>query len=830
MKAVDREVVWDAVRRAVVGFLLLGSLMVASFSSLATQSVTIAWDPSPDTNVVGYKIYYGVVSRTYTNVIDVGASTSATISNLVEGTTYYFAATAYNVLGMESAFSGEASYTVPGVGNQPPTLDPLNDLALNENAGQQTVNLSGISSGSTNENQTLTVTAASSNPGLIPNPSVTYSSPNTTGTLKFTPAANASGSATITVTVNDGGASNNIISRAFLVTVNWVNQTPTLDPLGNRTVNENAGQQTVNLSGITSGAINENQVLTVTATSGNPGLIPNPSVTYSSPSTTGTLKFTPAANAHGSATITVTVNDGGASNNIISRAFTVTVNSPPTITAIPDQTIATNSSTGALAFVIGDVETSAGSLTLQAASSATGLIPVNRIVFGGSGANRTATLTPLTGQTGTATITITVSDGTASTSTSFHLTVLGPPTPPGTPQIVISGQGSLSPALDPQKLTIGQTYTVTAIPDAGQTFAGWTGTYNSANPQLTFLMTSNLFLQANFKPADFTPSASTFSGLFYQNDQVRLSQAGFFRITTTKQGRYSGYLRIGARRYPVSGKLDAQGQTVKTIARARQSSLTLNLAVGTDQVSGYVTNADWVATLAGDRAVFNGRTNPAPFAGKFTLVIPGLEGDPSSPAGHGFGAVRVNASGSAHVAGVLADGTRFSQSAPVSRNGSWPFYAPLYSGNGLVLSWLAFTNQSDSDLNGLLTWIKSPNAKARYYPSGFDNQSQAAGSIYVLPAGANILNLTSAELEVSGGNLASIFTNSVTLGRRNTVTAADKHFSMRFASTSGLYRGRLRDPETGKMRAFRGAVLQKVNVAYGFMLGESQSSAVVLQP
>src|ERR1022692_2237899 len=121
----ERVVVRDVVLRVVVGFLLGGCLIFAQPNAFAIQSVSLAWDPSPDTNVVGYKVYYGVASRTYTNIVDVGDVTNTTISGLVEGTTYYFAVTAYNILGMESDFSAEVSYTVPvstGTGNQPPTL------------------------------------------------------------------------------------------------------------------------------------------------------------------------------------------------------------------------------------------------------------------------------------------------------------------------------------------------------------------------------------------------------------------------------------------------------------------------------------------------------------------------------------------------------------------------------------------------------------------------------------------------------------------------------------------------------------------------------------
>jgi formylglycine-generating enzyme required for sulfatase activity len=50
-------------------------------------------------------------------------------------------------------------------------------------------------------------------------------------------------------------------------------------------------------------------------------------------------------------------------------------------------------------------------------------VPNSGIVFGGSGANRTVTVTPALGQTGTTTITVTVSDGSLSRSYTFLVTV-----------------------------------------------------------------------------------------------------------------------------------------------------------------------------------------------------------------------------------------------------------------------------------------------------------------------------------------------------------------------------------------------------------------------
>lgn len=199
----------------------LVSLVWLPMARALPPSVVLDWDKSVDPTVTGYNLYYGNASRGYTNVVAAGAATTAAVSNLTVGATYYFAATTYNLAGLESDFSAEVAYTVP-VPNTPPTLDPISNLTINENAGAQTVNLTGISSGSPNEVQTLTVTASSSDPSLIPNPVVSYSSPKTTGALTLSPASGASGTAIISVIVDDGGAVSNIFSRSFTVTVNSV--------------------------------------------------------------------------------------------------------------------------------------------------------------------------------------------------------------------------------------------------------------------------------------------------------------------------------------------------------------------------------------------------------------------------------------------------------------------------------------------------------------------------------------------------------------------------------------------------------------------------------
>jgi subtilisin-like proprotein convertase family protein len=111
--------------------------------------------------------------------------------------------------------TARVTITVTSV-NDLPTLDPLADLALEPDAGEQVVTLSGIDTGADNEPQPLDVTAASSNPSLIPDPSISYDGASTTGELRFTPTAGLTGSATVSVTVSDGLSET---LRAFDVTV-----------------------------------------------------------------------------------------------------------------------------------------------------------------------------------------------------------------------------------------------------------------------------------------------------------------------------------------------------------------------------------------------------------------------------------------------------------------------------------------------------------------------------------------------------------------------------------------------------------------------------------
>src|SRR5262245_21449143 len=91
------------------------SLLLAGIAALPAPAVagniTLAWDPNPEENVE-YSVAYGTQSGSLTESSNVGAATTATISNLVDGQRYYFVVYAH-ISGLVSTPSNEVSGIVP---------------------------------------------------------------------------------------------------------------------------------------------------------------------------------------------------------------------------------------------------------------------------------------------------------------------------------------------------------------------------------------------------------------------------------------------------------------------------------------------------------------------------------------------------------------------------------------------------------------------------------------------------------------------------------------------------------------------------------------------
>ena len=346
-------------------------------------------------------------------------------------------------------------------------------------------------------------------------------------------------------------------------------------------------------------------------------------------------------------------------------------------------------------------------------------------------------------------------------------------------------------------------------------------------------MVSNLVLEVMFTNSPYLPRQGSYNGLFHEVAEVRQESSGSCAANLTGRGTYTAKLKLGAKSYSLKGKLDLACKATNWIVRAGTNTLVVELdfGVGSNQMGGQVTDGVWESQLLGDRAVFNSKTNPAPYAGNYTVAFPGQADPLAGPEGDSTGTLKMASNGVAVFAGTLADGTKVSRKVPVSASGQWPLYVSLYKGGGSVLSWLTVTDGTTNDVNGLLSWIKPAMTTARQYPDGFSCDTTTTGSRYVRPATSTnwVLNVTQPGVMFEGGNLAASFTNAIILGVGNVVrNLGTNALSLTITLGNGLFRGSVIDPSTSRSCSFQGALLQKQNSGCGFLLGTIRSSRVVL--
>lgn len=218
-------------------FLLLCASFTPSFGHAA--EVNLAWDPNAEPDVAGYRVYYGLGSRNYDHVMDVGNTTTCAVTGLEQGRTYYFAATAVNTANIESDFSNEVSAAL-STSNQPPLSNAGPDQNVKEGI---TVTLSGANS-TDPEGGALTYSWSQ-----VSGTQVTLGNPSASQTSFTPPNVGPDGeSLGFQLTVTDPGGLQS--SDTCLVNVLWINQPPVATAGTDQSVNEGA-VVTLNGSGST---------------------------------------------------------------------------------------------------------------------------------------------------------------------------------------------------------------------------------------------------------------------------------------------------------------------------------------------------------------------------------------------------------------------------------------------------------------------------------------------------------------------------------------------------------------------------------------------------
>lgn len=213
------------------GFLrvfLLAAWVLLGFPRAYATDVTLAWDPPTVTsNLVGYVVYYGTTSGSYSGSTNVGNVTTATVQGLTPSTTYYFAASSVDNRGYISDYSTEISYLTP---DPVPTLPSLGSVAVTRNV---TTSPLAITLGPGGSETNWILSATSSDPLIIANSGLTLGGSSTNRWITLTPVQDAVGSVVITLRLRDSSRTN---TATFTATVAPPNLAPVVSAGTNATI------------------------------------------------------------------------------------------------------------------------------------------------------------------------------------------------------------------------------------------------------------------------------------------------------------------------------------------------------------------------------------------------------------------------------------------------------------------------------------------------------------------------------------------------------------------------------------------------------------------
>lgn len=311
------------------------------------------------------------------------------------------------------------------------TVNSINDLPVIGNVSDQNTNedspVSGLAISISDVDHTLTcsgsLSSTSSNTLLIDPSNVVFSgvAPNCIATI--TPNSNLHGSSSINISVTDGAG--DVASTAFLMTVSSVNDGPTIANIENQSTLEN--QPLLGVS-IVVGDVDDSLVCSsaLVVTSDNQSLISNSNIVIGGSAPNCTVDISPSINANGNAALTVVVSDSGGLS--ASDSFTVSVgsvNNPPSISDIANQSTDEDVALSTVAFSVSDIDDALDCQTsVVVSSSNSALVPSSNIILSGAAPNCAMQISPSLNLSGLTTIVVTVTDASGlSSNDSFSLTV-----------------------------------------------------------------------------------------------------------------------------------------------------------------------------------------------------------------------------------------------------------------------------------------------------------------------------------------------------------------------------------------------------------------------
>lgn len=396
-----------------LGRIAAAFVLVALFTgTVHAAQLSLTWQDNSD-NEDGFEIERAVGSESFELIATVGADLEAfTDEDVTPGLPYDYRVRAFNAFG----YSGYTNVSRGLIENTAPSVSEIEGVSVLKGEQLDPIEFSfGDDESGSSE---LVVEAISSNLDLVPLENLSLHLNGGAGLLTVSPNGFSVGSSEVTLLVSDGVA---VSQKSFTFEVRN-NFAPTVSSIGNVSVFE--GQSVGPVSFSISDSETSSSDLIVTASSSDEDMINSGSIEVTGTGDQRQLRFVSNSGVSGSTSIIVTVSDGVYSTNGV-LPVAIKSNRAPEINGLGTlYAIGGGTQLTALAFSVGDFETTASDLIVEVSSTNSMLLGGQGLVLKGSGASRTLDITPAPGAAGSLEVTVSVSDGARSTKHNFTLRIL----------------------------------------------------------------------------------------------------------------------------------------------------------------------------------------------------------------------------------------------------------------------------------------------------------------------------------------------------------------------------------------------------------------------
>jgi hypothetical protein len=239
-----------------------------------------------------------------------------------------------------------------------------------------------------------------------------------------------------------------------------------------------------------------------------------------------------------------------------------------------------------------------------------------------------------------------------------------------------------------------------------------------------------------------------FSGLFDRLGASTSGLGGRFDMVTTTRGDFTATATVGRRKFITRGRLDASGSHPAGVVNVDGNAIPFSINAS----SGEITSS----ALGGGSSELIGWAHLPQFdrTGTFNFMALASNIPDQLPQGANFGTIQIAAKGQARIAGRTADGSAFTTSTALGRDGNLLIYQVLYKVPGTFMGQLALLNNSAQSVIGTATWSKPPQTSGSLYRAGWNPVLPLAiiGGRYRPVAGATL----PLDASITGGNNAQV--------------------------------------------------------------------------